>query len=299
MVILGGWYILTRSQVDLVSPQTEGQKQNSNPRNTAYSIDGELVTLVDGSAEKEAAPGSATKIVTNYFGNELRTDLNDDGREDMVFLLTQTTGGTGTFFYAIAALNTHDGWRGSQGFFLGDRIAPQTTEVSRNPNHKNVIVVNYADRDIDQPMSEQPSMAKSVWLKLDPETLLIGEVVQDYEGEADPDIMTLDMRPWTWIKTAFNNDTELAPKQVDAFVLTFQKDNFVSATTDCNTMSGTYETHGNEIMFGPMALTRMFCEGSQEQEFSNMLGEVQSYFFTSRGELIFDLKFDSGSSIFR
>ena len=45
----------------------------------------------------------------------------------------------------VAALNTEAGWIGSQTTLLGDRIAPQTTELSQNPNHKNVIVVNYAD----------------------------------------------------------------------------------------------------------------------------------------------------------
>jgi heat shock protein HslJ len=64
-------------------------------------------------------------------------------------------------------------------------------------------------------------------------------------------------------------------------------------------MSGNYEISESNIMFGPIASTKMFCEDSQEQAFSNMLNEVQSFFFTSRGELVFDLKFDSGSSLFK
>jgi hypothetical protein len=43
----------------------------------------------------------------------------------------------------------------------------------------------------------------------------------------------------------------------------------------------------------------MYCENSQEAEFTKMLGEVESYYFTNRGELVFNLKFDSGSMIFR
>ena len=38
----------------------------------------------------------ARRIVTRYFGHELETDLNDDGREDVVFLVTQGRGGSGT-----------------------------------------------------------------------------------------------------------------------------------------------------------------------------------------------------------
>jgi len=65
-------------------------------------------------------------------------------------------------------------------------------------------------------------------------------------------------------------------------------------------MNGSYEAKDNQITFGNnIAMTRKFCEGSQEQEFSNMLIEAQSYFFTDKGELVFDLKLDRGSSVFR
>jgi hypothetical protein len=43
----------------------------------------------------------------------------------------------------------------------------------------------------------------------------------------------------------------------------------------------------------------MFCEGSQELEFGAMLGEVDSYLFTGRGELVLLFKNDSGSMIFK
>ncbi len=266
-------------------------------QNATYSINGESVVLVDGFAETDAAPGAAAKIITRYFGNEVRTDLNDDGREDVVFLLTQETGGTGTFFYAVAALNREGGWEGSQAFFLGDRIAPQTTEMSQNPDHKNVIVFNYADRETSQAMSEQPAVGKSVWLKLDVESMTFGEVAQDFEGEADPDIMALDMQTWTWVKTQYSNDIELVPNQPNTFTITFNGEGSVSATTDCNAMSGTYELDGNQIIFGPIAMTKMFCSNSQEQEFASMLAEAHSFFFTRKGELIFE--FDRGTATFR
>jgi hypothetical protein len=48
---------------------------------------------VDGISETEAAPGSASKIITRYFGNELRTDLDGDDVEDIAFILTQSSGG--------------------------------------------------------------------------------------------------------------------------------------------------------------------------------------------------------------
>jgi hypothetical protein len=146
-------------------------------------IEGQRIKLADGLAP-DTPPGSASRTVTRYFGNELKIDLNDDGREDIVFLITQQRGGSGTFFYAVAALDTEEGYRGSDGYLLGDRIAPQTTLASRNPRHKNVIVVNYRDRRPGEPMTAQPSVDKSVYLKLDAEAVRWGVVAADFEGES-------------------------------------------------------------------------------------------------------------------
>lgn len=156
-----------------------------NEKNAEYLIEGKQVKLVNGYSETVAAPGSASKIVTRYFGNEVRRDLNGDGRTDVVFLLTQEGGASGTFFYVVAALNKADGYKGSMGLLLGDRIAPQTTEMSQNPKHVNVIVVNYADRKPGEPMTARPSVVKSIWLKLDIDTMQFGEVVQNFEWKSN------------------------------------------------------------------------------------------------------------------
>ena len=158
-------------------------------KNAEYVIDGQRIRLENGVSETELAPGSASKVTTRYFGNEVRHDLNDDGREDVVFLLTQETGGSGVFYYVVAALNTVDGYVGSLGYLLGDRIAPQTTEIDEGKtamgtNRQNVIVVNYATRAPGEPFTTPPSVGKSVWLKLDPASMQFGEVAQDFPGES-------------------------------------------------------------------------------------------------------------------
>ena len=43
----------------------------------------------------------------------------------------------------------------------------------------------------------------------------------------------------------------------------------------------------------------MFCEGSQEADFQKVLQQAVSYFFTSKGEMVFDLSHDSGAAKFR
>lgn len=154
-------------------------------KDATYIIEGVPVTLKDGEASMPAAPGSSSIIVTKYFGNELKTDLNGDGKEDVAFILTQSGNGSGTFFYAVAAINTDNGYVGSDGYLLGDRIAPQTTNLSPDPRHKLVVVFNYADRGEYEPMTTRPSFGKSAYLKIDPDTVRWGVVVPNFEGESD------------------------------------------------------------------------------------------------------------------
>lgn len=141
----------------------------NNHRNTSFAIGGESMRVGE---------------TLQYFGNELLVDLNNDGLEDVVFLVTHQPGGSGVFYYAVAALRTENGYKGSDGYFLGDRIAPQSIEVSQNPRHRNVVVVNYADRDLGQPMTASPSVGKSTYLKLDVERMQWGIVASDFEGES-------------------------------------------------------------------------------------------------------------------
>ncbi len=264
-------------------------------KNATYNIDGKDVTLVNGVAEVPAAPGSASMVVTRYFGNDVVHDFNGDGKPDAAFILTQATGGSGTFYYVVAAVNATSGYLGSQGFFLGDRIAPQTTEMGKG----NVIVVNYAERKPGESFAVQPSVGKSVWLLLDPKTMQFGQVTQDFEGEANPGTMRLGMQAWKWINTTYNDGTVITPRTPNKFTLSFNGTSTFSAATDCNGVGGEYAASGTSITFTRMMSTLMYCENSQEGDYAKMFSAVRSYHFTSKGELIFDLAYDSGISVFR
>ncbi|MFZ3043816.1 MAG: hypothetical protein WA058_01770 [Minisyncoccia bacterium] len=179
LVLAGGFYLLNSRTDEGNQTATAAEYKNAE-----YVINGQRVKLVDGVAETEAAPGSASKIVTRYFGNEVKTDLDGDGREDIAFILTQEGGGSGTFYYAVAARNTDTGYIGSDGYLLGDRIAPQSTNLSQNPKQKYVVVFNYADRAPSEPMTARPSVGKSAYLKLDSATMQWGIVEPNFEGES-------------------------------------------------------------------------------------------------------------------
>ncbi|HVM73786.1 MAG TPA: hypothetical protein VMU13_02860 [Candidatus Paceibacterota bacterium] len=142
--------------------EAPGQPAVSAPtayKSGTYIIDGQPVTLVNGTASTVSAPGSASQTVTQYFGNVATGDLNGDGVPDAAFLLTQTSGGSGTFYYVVAALKTATGYQGTNAILLGDRIAPQTTEIKNGQ-----IVVNYADRAAGEPMTAQPSVGVTKYI---------------------------------------------------------------------------------------------------------------------------------------
>jgi hypothetical protein len=125
--------------------------------NTPYTIDGETFTFVNGVAKMPAAPGSASSITFSYFGNDVKGDLNSDGIPDEAFLMTQDGAGSGTFFYVVVALaNGLGGYTATNSIFLGDRIAPQTTEI-----RDNKVVVNFAERKTGESFAEKPSVGVS------------------------------------------------------------------------------------------------------------------------------------------
>lgn len=129
-------------------------------QNASYKIDGKEVTLTDGLSSVPLAGTSAT-TTTVYFGNEAKGDLSGDGKEDIAFILTQSTGGSGTFYYLAIALRTDTGYKGSNTILLGDRIAPQTTEIKNGE-----VIVNYAIRAEGEPMSAKPTIGVSLYAKI-------------------------------------------------------------------------------------------------------------------------------------
>lgn len=292
-VLVGGFFVLNNYIYNEKQGKSAIKEVVTDPKNATYSVNGKMVTLKDGVSEV-AIPNSSAKVVTRYFGNELTTDLNGDGREDIFFLLTQETGGSGTFYYGAGALNTPDGYVGTQATFIGDRIAPQST----NKGEGSIVVVNYAVRKPGEDFSVRPSLGKSLWLKLDPATLQFGEVVQNFEGEADPKVMKLDMKKWNWVSVFTTADGQTFPKKDGVFSVTFKADGTFGATTDCNGLGGNYAVTGSKIMFSKMISTLMYCDGSQESVFQKIFENAVSFEFTSKGELVFVLK-NGGKAVFR
>ena len=177
----------------------------SGPRKSAP----DTLVVIDYKTASYMISGKSVKLSDSdmaYFGNETRADINSDGREDIVFLASRRAGES-IWYFVFAALDTESGYVGSQGLLLGDRIAPQTTNVDA----KNLVVVNYAVRGPGENSATNPSVGKSIWLKFDQKTMQFGEVVQNFEGEADTASMTLSMKPWVWMSASISSGETITP----------------------------------------------------------------------------------------
>lgn len=174
-------YIVLAAIVSVVAFLTIDNRDGSaigegatTPQGATYRIDGQSVTF-----------GGDTR----YFGNELRTDLNGDGREDTVFFLTRQPGGSGTFYYVAAALQTESGYVGSEAVFVGDRIAPQTINLGIHADPASadvaraIIAVNYADRKPGESFVTKPSVGQTLWLRFDPATKELVKVEPVFEAK--------------------------------------------------------------------------------------------------------------------
>lgn len=108
----------------LFSPLLEGTK---------YSVNGDLITLHNGTAFTQSRPGKAYTLIT-IVGNPLLADLNGDGLKDITFLLEQTDSRGQQLSYIALALRTVDSYVGSNTIYLGRNIDPQ--------------ILSYADKEI-------------------------------------------------------------------------------------------------------------------------------------------------------
>ena len=121
-------------------------------KNATYVIDGSPITLVGGISEV-TGPMDGLKKVTKYYGNETYGDLNNDGSKDIAFVVTQNSGGTGTFYYVVVGLKTASGYKGTNAIMLGDRIKPESLKISQSQ-----IQVDFLVRAEYEPMVAEPSL---------------------------------------------------------------------------------------------------------------------------------------------
>jgi len=127
--------------------------------NTSYSINDEIFSFTNGKSEKII---DNNKNTVSFFGEPIYGDINNDGTNDAAIMFTLNNSGSGTFYYVAVAINYKNTTTGTNAIFIGDRIAPQNIEIKDGK-----VIVNYADRNLNEPMTTKPSVGVSAYLYLD------------------------------------------------------------------------------------------------------------------------------------
>ena len=116
---------------------------------------------------------------------------------------------------------------------------------------------------------------------------------------ATPVEVSLTSKTWHWVSSTYGDGRVITPNKADVFTVTFTPENTLSITTDCNHGSGAYTATDGALEIAPIVSTEMACGDSQETLFKTDLQNVSSYHITEQEELVLDIKFDSGSIVFK
>jgi hypothetical protein len=150
-------------------------------KNATYTIDGVVTKLTNGRSVIVTDPVLETSVTTQYVGKEAIGDFDKDGRMDIAFVVRQDTGGSGTFYYLVAALNKESGYVGGEATFLGDRILLESTAVVG----EDVVIVKFKDRKPTDDFTVVPSVSKSVALVVATDPLSFGPLENESNVEMD------------------------------------------------------------------------------------------------------------------
>jgi hypothetical protein len=145
-------------------PREEGRGDKAfDPKNSQFTIDGSKIVLKNGLSQVAAAPGSASMVTTRYTGEQAAGDLNGDGRNDLAYFVTREGPGSGRFTYVVAAISGANGFKPTNAFLVGDRIAPQSLAIGANE-----LRVSFSGRDDGEPMTALPTRPSLLLLKVTP-----------------------------------------------------------------------------------------------------------------------------------
>lgn len=131
----------------------------ANPLDITLEIAGQKIVLHNGHSEIPLSTDGVSKIRTSVFNDPVTADLDSDGDDDAVLLLVHDPGGSGTFYYLVAALNSNGSYQGTNTVLLGDRIIPQSITVQNG-----IITATYKTQKQGEARSAVPSFVVKRYL---------------------------------------------------------------------------------------------------------------------------------------
>jgi heat shock protein HslJ len=90
---------------------------------------------------------------------------------------------------------------------------------------------------------------------------------------------------WVWQEATVSGEP-LLPKANTSFSVTFTPEGQVRGVTDCNGFGGDYILQGETITVGEFMSTMMYCEGSQESEFTALFKSPLTIVTVTSSELV-------------
>ncbi len=159
ILIIGlvGWYVWSNNGKDKGQPvEIMTTVLNPDPANATFYFDDGPIKLKNGKVSLNIT-GSAISVDTNLAKEPVAYgDINGDGKNDAVIILSQDGGGSGIFVYLAAYVSGNVEYKGSNAVFIGDRISPESITVLKS----GLVTFEYLDRDEKDPMTTEPTLLR-------------------------------------------------------------------------------------------------------------------------------------------
>ncbi len=262
--------------------------------NGTYLVEGNVFNLINGF-KSNLFSDTGEEYSVSIVGTPAYGDLDQDGDVDAaVTLLVQYKKGEKAY-YAALLMNNDDTDKSTSGLLLGQKIDPKSIVIVNGKAVYNLLI--QAPNSLD---SADPTVLTSIWVDYSSIYNDITQVLENVEGDYNPDEMSLNMKQWEWLYTMHSDNSITSPGTSKRFTLSITGSNTFNATADCNVVGGKFtKTTDKQITFSDMQGTRLSCTRSVEDNFWEVFEDAQSYRFTSKGELIFTLRAGKGEAYFR
>lgn len=132
---------------------TEERQGHPDPSGGTFIFDDGPMTLSSGRNEKALVPGGSIIEETELLDKIAYGDINRDGKEDAGVFLIRYGAGTGSFTYLAVFASGPVTYRGSETFFLGDRIIVESIDIKNG-----IIEISYLDRAPNEPLVKEPTL---------------------------------------------------------------------------------------------------------------------------------------------
>lgn len=163
------------------------------------------------------------------------------------------------------------------------------TVPTYNQKLANTVLTDYAERQFEYDAKRGVSPNRPA--VVEPE-------IETDEDLNDSATSTLADDVWYWSNSTLAGIGTTTPENPSVFAVTFETDGTFSATTDCNSLSGSFVLDEEIITIGPIAATKKFCgEETLEASFSGQLSQATSFEITE-DNLIINLSEGSGTMYF-